>query len=48
MGRLLQILGCVLMLAAAGAAAGGSRADADILAPLARAVEAAVRLGRRG
>jgi hypothetical protein len=43
MGRLLQILGCVLMLAAAGLAAGGSRADAEILAPLARAVQAAVQ-----
>lgn len=42
MGRLLQILGCVLMLAATGVAAGGSRADADILAPIARAVQAAV------
>ena len=42
MGRLLQILGCVLMLAAAGAAAGGSRADAEILAPLGRAIQAAV------
>ncbi len=42
MGRLLQILGCVLMLAAAGAAAGGSRADAEILAPIARAIQAAM------
>ncbi|MGC2130253.1 MAG: carboxypeptidase-like regulatory domain-containing protein [Candidatus Aquilonibacter sp.] len=42
MGRLLQILGCVLMLAAAGAAAGGSRADAEILAPIARAIQAVV------
>ncbi len=42
MGRLLQILGCVLMLAAAGAAAGGSRADAEILAPLGRAIQAAM------
>jgi hypothetical protein len=43
MGRLLQILGCVLMLAAIGLAAGGSRADAEILAPIARAVQAAVQ-----
>ena len=42
MGRLLQILGCVLMLVAAGAAAGGSRADAEILAPIERAIQAAV------
>jgi hypothetical protein len=43
MGRLLQILGCVLMLAATGLAAGGSRADAEILAPLGRAVQAAMK-----
>ncbi|HTV92804.1 MAG TPA: carboxypeptidase-like regulatory domain-containing protein [Verrucomicrobiae bacterium] len=43
MGRLLQILGCALMLAAIGLAAGGSRADAEILAPIARAVQAAVQ-----
>ena len=42
MGRLLQILGCVLLLAPAGAAAGGSRADAEILAPIARAIQAVV------
>jgi hypothetical protein len=45
MGRLLQILGCVLMLAAVGAAVGGaSRADAEILAPVARAIQAALAL----
>ncbi len=43
MGRLLQILGCALMFAAIGLAAGGSRADAEILAPIARAVQAAVQ-----
>lgn len=43
MGRLLQILGCVLMLAAVCAAVGGAdRADAEILAPIARAIEAAL------
>ncbi len=44
MGRLLQILGCVLMLAAVCAAAGGAdRADAEILAPIARAIQAALQ-----
>ena len=43
MGRLLQILGCVLMLAAVCAAVGGAdRADAEILAPIARAIQAAL------
>ena len=43
MGRLLQILGCALMLAAMSAAVGGAtRADADILAPVARAIQAAI------
>lgn len=46
MGRLLQILGCVLMLAATGVAAGGSRADAEILAPLAQAVQAAMAVAK--
>ena len=44
MGRLLQILGCVLMLAAVCAAAGGvDRADAEILAPITRAIQAALQ-----
>ncbi|MGB6985335.1 MAG: hypothetical protein WBD74_05075 [Candidatus Aquilonibacter sp.] len=43
MGRLLQILGCVLMLAAVSAVVGGAdRADAEILAPIARAIQVAV------
>ncbi|HTZ54601.1 MAG TPA: carboxypeptidase-like regulatory domain-containing protein [Candidatus Acidoferrum sp.] len=45
MGRLLQILGCVLMLAAVSAAVGGAnRADAEILAPIARAIQAALAI----
>jgi hypothetical protein len=44
MGRLLQILGCALMLAAVSAAVGGAgRADAEILAPIARAIQAVVQ-----
>lgn len=40
MGRLLQILGCVLMLAAVSAAVGGAdRASAEILAPVTRAIQ---------
>jgi hypothetical protein len=42
MGRLLQVLGCVLMLAAVSAAVGRvNRADAEILAPIARAIQVA-------
>lgn len=41
MGRLLQIVGCALMLAACGAAMGrGTQADAEILAPIARVLVA--------
>ncbi len=44
MGRLLQILGCVLMLVAVCSAVGGTRrADAGILAPIARAIQSAVQ-----
>jgi len=44
MGRLLQILGCVLMLTATGLAVGRvDRADADMLAPVARAIQAAIQ-----
>jgi hypothetical protein len=43
MGRLLQILGCALMLVATGLAVGRvSRADAGILAPVERAIQEAI------
>jgi hypothetical protein len=49
MGRLLQIVGCLLMLAAVCAAVGGAgRADAEILAPIARALEAALAVPTNG